>query len=842
MNFPELEYFYPMIRQSLDQAEAGQGGALLTQSAREALFEAALFRIGQSVSGYFQQRDGETNPPARITENVGILLRHFSDFVAGMLRDLSDYRDGICKTLFGGKTYTRITGLEMKGLAHDSGKAAAVTETDAGTFVYKPRSCRADAAAYRFMEKHFGEIIRMPKVFAAEDRFGAVEFLEKKRAEGPVKASAYYYALGGTAAVIRMLGSSDMHTKNLFACEDKIALIDTETLLSPCKKISGKERLPFLTEEDQAYLRDSLISSCLSAEGIIRDRPEEPASILINKGELGSAPVIDGKRESVLLHKEEFFKGFSEYYDRCLNRREALKKDVRDFFSGCFFRCFVHNNSNYRDILKKLNSRYSYELDIYYRIQLSMLPAILHRDSGETTPEIYAQETEALMRQEIPYFCTYGGSRDLYGSGRIVCRDYFRESCVERCLRILSGMQESEKQFEMQVIRCYLDQAHVPAEDMARIRPLELADAPLSQTAAMEEAEKILLEIRQRAIPLASGELAWLDYMPEKVHSDIMAPGFYSGLAGLAVFFAAIGRLSKNEEVKRTAKECLETSMRSLRRFLDSHAPAEPGRMKYFDSGDGAGAAGLLRGLVLVNRYQDHRYNGLLEAAVSQCLEPDCFRTGKAEKAGGIADLLCTLCQYEELYEKREVPELIETLAVHLIRLKTKTEMNHSISGTEYDECVIAQALLLADKRLGTERFAQGARDALAKMSGGSGYGPSRTGVIFERLQKDGITDSGLARKRTRASSDAGQIRDSGLDDLYRGNMSTVEYHLEAGDIEAAGRLLSAILARKEAMGDYHLGYEDCITNHNVTLFFGLAGIGYEFLRYAEPGRTESVV
>ncbi len=909
MDYPELAYFYPMIRQSLDQAEAGRGGELLSQSARESLFETALFRIRCCVSQYLMKllaeiltdedpllphdaglltgeeiekaapvlteklRDGKIHLPGRITENVSIILQHFSGFLEGMLRDLSDHRAGICETLFDGKTYTRITGLEIIGDPRDFGKAATVIETDIGNFVYKPHSCRVDAAAYRFMKKHFDAIILMPKVFAVEDRFGAVEFLQKKRAEGSAMVSAYYYALGGTAAVLKMLGSRDMHSKNRFACGDKVALIDVEFLLSPYKTGGERSKYAFYTEEDRKYIRDSLISSLLLDGWVKKNRPKKTQSIPGNTGKPESAPVADGKKETLLFHKKEFIKGFSDFYDLCLNRKEELEKDIRDLFSGCVFRHFIFGNIIYNNILKKLNSRDSYDMDVYYQVLLSMLPKILKQDSVAPAQEIYAHQTEALMRQELPYFYTYGDSHDLYGSGKIVCNDYFTESCVERCLKLLSEMNGSEKQFEMHVIRCFFDQAYVPVEDPAVILPLETADAPLSKTAAMEEAEKILLEIRQRAIPLPSGDLTWFDYSPGKGLLEFMDTEFRSGLAGLAVFFAAIRKLGKNEEAVRTAKECLDISMRSLRRFLDSHFPEETDRIKNSNSFERT--ADLLRCLVLVNRYTDHRYRDLLEAAVSQCLEPDYTRVRKAEKARGIASLLCTLCRYEELYEKKEVWELIEILAVQLLRLKTaqsrdtlfrktQTDVKHPISGTEYDMCVIAEALLLADKRLGTDRFSGEAWDVLSlvdactgekaegcddrrlpgsqTVSGGSCCVPSGIGVIFERLQKEGITGGVPARSRILAGSCVEQIRDSGLDDLCRGNMSTVEYDLEKGDFEAAGKLLSSMLARKEAMGDYHLGYEDCITNHNVTLFYGLAGIGYEFLRYAEPGHTESVL
>lgn len=905
-------YFYPMIRKRIDRAAETRGGALLTESAGEELFRAALIRVKRCTAGYFSKllaellkdenpflqydvnlltqneevqaapvlteklQNGEILLPERIVKNVNVILDHFSEFLESMLDDLTDYRTEICEALFEQETYSRITGIDMAGDTHNYGKVTTIIETDIGKFVYKPHSCQIDAAAYGFMEKYFGGIIVMPKVFAVEDRFGAVEFLQKKNAEGHKQAAAYYHALGGTAAVLKMLGSRDMHMENLFACGEKVALIDIETLLYPRVKGSRVYANDLYSDEDRFFIEDSLIFSCLLNGRVKIGLFEEEYSILLNTGENGSAPVVDGERKSVLAYRKEFFDGFSDYYDRCLERKKEIEEDIRNCFSDCIFRHIVLATRSYGEILQRMNSRFSYSSEEYYQSQISKLPLILKGERVMPDPEIYKQETDALMRQEIPFFHTFGCSHDLYGSERIACRDYFSESCVERSLRILAAMQESEKQFEIQAIRCYLDLAYVKIKDRSRDRQMEIGGDPLSINAATEEAERIFSEIRQTAIPLESGELTWLSFVPGDENPEIMNAGLYSGLSGLAVFFAGLEKLTKKESIKKAARDCLDSSMRSLQRYLNRNLRAEKKHdLKHFDAGEGAGAAGLLRSLVLVNRYQDDRYAELTEAAVSLCVEQDYSLIDKTDKAGGIAGLLSTLCRYEELYENKKVSKLIEILADRLLELKTlecgdvllwKTleDKNHPISGAVHGMCGIAEALMLAGKRLGTEKYDEAVKDAMAfedsaynekaggwedlripgvhKLSGGNCYGPPGMGIIFSRIQKEGITGGVLPRCMMRAGACVGRFQDSGMDHLCCGNMSVVEYYLETGDSEAAGKLLSSVLAHKAKTGNYRLGNADCIPNHNVTLFYGLSGIGYELLRYAEPALIQCVV
>ena len=92
--------------------------------------------------------------------------------------------------------------------------------------------------------------------------------------------------------------------------------------------------------------------------------------------------------------------------------------------------------------------------------------------------------------------------------------------------------------------------------------------------------------------------------------------------------------------------------------------------------------------------------------------------------------------------------------------------------------------------------------------------------------------------------ADTAVRRDAPLmaDHLCCGNMSTVDYFLETGDREAAGKLLNDVVKRKDENGCYKLGLSGEKSNNNVTLFFGLAGIGYELIRFTDPEAYETVL
>ena len=184
----------------------------------------------------------EIIPPSRMVSNVEKVFDNAIHFYDRMLGNLYRYRKEISNLLFDGRVYTSVASIEGSGDTHNHGKFTAIIETDQGKLVYKPRSCEIDVQAYHFMKKYFDDIIVMPKAFAVEQEFGVIEFLTKKISEGEEAAAGYYYALGGTTALLKTLGSKDMHLENLFACDGRLALIDIETLLYPYVR-PGTERL-----------------------------------------------------------------------------------------------------------------------------------------------------------------------------------------------------------------------------------------------------------------------------------------------------------------------------------------------------------------------------------------------------------------------------------------------------------------------------------------------------------------------------------------------------------------------------------------------------------------------
>lgn len=901
-----LDYFIPRIDHIIDEVRKSEGGYLMDEELVPKLREIGQRRISRFTGDYMTMRmaellkdenpfaasdfrmitkrqreemqpvlleklqNGELVLPERMRGGIDLTLRYYSNFLLTLFGDLHRHREAICACLFEGRSYIAVKDISSAGDPHNHGKCTVILETDVGKLVYKPHSCQVDAAARTFMERYFDDVLRMPKAFAFEDEFGAVEFLEKRIARGDEEARRYYYALGGVSAVIKALGSCDMHMENLFAMGDKLAVIDLETLLYPDKRIMSFGMADLYGDENARRLNDSLVTSALVNVRLQYKKFEKEFSILFNDEEDGSAPIVDGVRHTVCDYEEDFMKGFEDVYRRCVRQRDDIIRDIEEMFSPVVLRVIVWATKAYADIFYRLNSCHSYQSEEYYASQLAKLPKLLRQEREPMSDEVYNREIKSLLECEIPFFYTRGDSVALMNDGDVVQEKYARASAVERSARILKGLNDKEMAFEI----AYLRRSIAMSKRKTEIEyPTWEADVPITAAEAAAEADRIMNRIYDSAIRLESGELTWLSFSMASPNSNLMNQGLYAGTAGLAVFCAASLVSTGDDRVRARARECLDSLMKILERYITSEQTMENvSSERQFNLGEGGGIAGVMRGVVIVNRLTGE-YGDLIERGIDLMARIDPSNFDIVDKSGGICGLITTLCQNEELNRDPRMRELVLRLAERLSRLRTlpygdgylwKTLENHPISGSVHGMMGVAEAFLLADQLLGTDRFAADAGAALKfeddsydeKLqswldlrvrgnrcpSGGNCYGAEGMGVILHRLQKAGIDNEMISRCVKRAAVAVAGKKVGELDHLCCGNMSAVEYCIETGDMEQAGRRLAAAVRSKEANGCYRLGFKGFVPNDNVTLFNGLAGIGYELLRYTDHQRFPCVV
>ena len=805
---------------------------------------------------------GEMCLPEPMMDILRLRLSNVTDGFAEMLSRLAEHREELSRLLPEGRAYTRIEDIEFSaGDTHNHGRSVTILITDAGKLVYKPRDMRGDAGILALAKQFFSDVLGIPECAAFGDRFGVSEFIEKRRAEGAGNASRFWYNMGGAAAVIKLLGSVDMHVENLSCRDDKPYILDLETVLSPEVANHTYEKLhPELwkLKTTSPYL------SCLM--------PNSPKgreySVLMNTGEEGCAPLVEGKRVSAVRYMREFSEGYTAVYRRILENRGEIRSFISEFAPTMPVRLLLRNTQFYHDTIIKLYHHRSLESAASWQENCERLKRIMTHSICPDFAEAVESEAAQMLRGGIPYVYTYANADRLYSDGVPVTKSVFSTTAEQHILDNLDAMSPEDLTFDLALFDRCVTQYPVPLAEQERpaVIPLIRPESPLSPDESMAEAKKMFDLTFDLSLKGPDGKLYW-GYINEGDYSfRFCEMGLTNALTGIAAFAAAYARASGDPRAEEKAERAVKEAVTELERmyayleesgFVWESAP-------YLGESDGIG--GILTGLALIRRYTG---SGAIQALQEKTLYLlscyDLSRYGAPDRMVGMAGLLSALCRYPEYMEHTD---LIRAAADSLMAMKKLDhhgrmlwkplpDKDRPISGAGHGLAGIAEALYAAAGRLRDDRYALAAADAMAferetynerfgtwsdlrsypPVGYMHGYcsGAPGIGLMAEHIRKAGYDGGDIAACAELAKASVETLPLNLRDHLCCGNSAIVEYLLAAGRRDEAGRVLQAMRKRSEKTGEYRYMSYDFHNGATASLFYGAGGIGYEMLRYACP-------
>ncbi|SCW61619.1 Lantibiotic modifying enzyme [Ruminococcaceae bacterium YRB3002] len=788
-------------------------------------------------------------------------------YVDEMLERIAQSYEDICGVLFGGERFDVVKSIVIDaGDVHNNGRSTTIVETDAGKFIYKPHDVRIDLKSYELISTFFGNVMKAPKV-CSRDGYGFTEFIVNKPASCDQEARAYFYNLGGIAAFVQMMGSTDLHHSNVMADGVYPVIIDYELIMTPSSRNADKS----MAQDIQYSL---LYSSLMPAR-----RGEVELSILFARDEENAgSPVVDGVRLCVQDHPDEFLRGFREVYERCVRKRS----DIRDFVAsmgGISVRHIYRGTRVYRELIKH-SMKPGWIGDPGLREHLySQLKVAMERSGSDSAADITNAEVDAVMRGEIPYICTVTDTCDLVADGHVVYEGFFRGGCVQNTLMRIDNMGSADMAFEEALLKRAMRGVirrrgnTSCGEDVNIDSSLTLSDGEL-----LAEAENCFRAIASDVIVTPSGGLCW--FGPDYRLETGMAPlgnGLIDGVLGLGVFFAAISRLSGDEQVRSEALRLLGLIVERLDRSLDALREVPVIYPNIENVSLSSGLAGKIMGCCLIGRYLG---DGCCEPSyLERCrmmvslIEKMDLRYEKCDVFAGLAGLLKVLCSFDESFEINGVRELCNRLADRIVASagitynggliwKTLTPP-WAMSGAGHGQSGIASALYLAGKRLERDdlcRFAMkgfefeadvydpriGVCGAWPDRRRGevtteyiNGYCSGAPGIGLNALRLGYPGSSDVVEKAARSAANEPLMY---KDFLCCGNSAVVEFLLQAGRVDEARARMAYVIRRSREQGYYNCVNNMCENVFAPSLFYGVAGIGYEMLRLAAPGETWSAL
>ena len=776
---------------------------------------------------------------ARHLENDADELRHFFGLDPSVVEDFS-------------------SGL---GDLHHTGRMVVkFTFGDGQSLIYKPRSLAKESAFIDFAAVFAPEL--QPARVVDRGSYGWMEHVSHRSCPDVPSVRRCYYRMGLLLALVHGVRGDDCHFENLIVDGDRPVLIDGETLGHgralrraddhPRRRIADELEnsvlstgfLPIwvaLNEHGEAYDAGAfgatggspmplktLYWRAMNTDGMRPERRPRETPFALN------TVVLEDRVQSPMDHIGPLCEGFGAGYRRLMEGWVEHWSDggALNRLVTAPTRFILRSTRIYHQLLARARDPKLLKDGAEHDLFLEQLATTYIKGWTTVEGKVWLDELRALQDLDVPYFEVRGEET---GPG---CQS--GRQVVEEQLRSLSP-EGLERQLEiLRLVYRRMDAS--PAEPRTRVTPKAIDQENLFQRAAQSIADVML----HSAVRHEDGHGAWwsVAHAPLKGRLQPIPTGhdLYSGTAGIALFLA---HFEGGRELAR------ETAADSCRTVL---------------SGDLCGGRGLFDGaagsLYLLSHLdtEDHELQALrsrLREAVEQS-EPTAWDIG----AGAAGRLMAAADSGSSDFLTEEIRRLVQAQNSQ----GGWDEARHSaLGGYAHGSAGIAAALLRAAARLDDADAYRAARlglDFQKSLALGSGrWSDLRPGGESSLSWCNGSAGVGLAALeahlvgRPEWAEDLLEpalqaiLSESAPSDTCAccGAMGGIELLLEAGRILRRPALVKA--ARRRARpwaaavlsGEYPLA-RGCGTLYCQGLFQGLAGLGWGFLRLADPERYRSVV
>jgi type 2 lantibiotic biosynthesis protein LanM len=458
---------------------------------------------------------------------------------------------------------------------HGGGRRVFCVEFASGLrLAYKPRDVQTELAFHETL----AELRRLglgplPRSLRVVDRgsHGWMDWVEQAEVASAAEVRDYFRAAGSLVCITFLLGGADLHGENLVAVPGGPVLIDAEMLLQP---IPGRP-IPVEYREPGGRASTPTGESCLSpglpslltvgrdgriydvgglqpsparqtvvaarswvnlrSDGVqyVETRQVQPAL----KNDLRLAGVVQRPGD----HADAICEGFEAAYRFCLSNRGALLADDGPLrrLGACPTRVLFRPSDQYGALLYLLAAPRYQRRGIDRSLAIETLVRVF---AGEVVRParwpLVAHERSALESLDIPRVTVAAAGTDVVlSTGERVSGCYAR-SGIAAARRRLAGLCEEDLGYQLDQLRSALSRA-------AR-RPAGDGESPDPMVAA---AESIALALVERACPGRHESLRWPGC---RARADL-----YAGAGGIALFFAALARVTKGERWAAVARQAM---------------------------------------------------------------------------------------------------------------------------------------------------------------------------------------------------------------------------------------------------------------------------------------------
>jgi len=798
--------------------------------------------------------------------------------------------------------------------SHNGGQTTWRVKFSSGAILlYKPKSVASEVAWCDLLVwlRH-EESPESALPFKAIDRgtYGWAEFVEHEPCVSPTCISTYYRRAGATLFMLYLLGANDIHYENVIAAGNAPAVIDLETLLQPTiydVNISNGENRA--REIASCRLRQSVLSTGFLPTLLFGVRPNpiqigglgvRPGKVRkmwtwrnINKNAMkmtvsssmsqseSNLPVLNGLEYGPEGFSNEICKGYEQMF-RFVRDKEGVIPEILLRLKCLHFmpvRVVLRPTEAYARLLSRIYNTHCLTDGGLWSIGLDLQSPLREYYKNDLIFRIQKAETQCLARLDIPIFMAPAGAHEVILPEGARISGFFKESGINNAINRIFALSDARLDEEIEVIRCSVSSIYsVEQVNVCPKSPLQKnSDSTAVETENMLlcEATKIGKLLIRNAV--RSGDsVAWIGVTPmprnHAAHLDVVGHDYYSGTAGIALFFSALCVATKNPDFRDWSMMAISESRRDL--------AGGSGREKLLQKmgyGGASGIASLVYCYGFIGRVL-HEHCLIEEAIELIRVMGNRMNSGKLELdvVSGAAGVILAALSIYDITKDNNVLLAAKRFGDVLVERQIKesggwtTIVADPLCGFSHGCAGISYALLRLTDACGESIYRQAAELALrferrhfdhrlqnwpdfrtkaeiAKESpnawchGGVGIGLARLASwpYIDTLETADEINAVMVK------TVAGDF--SGADHLCCGNFGKIDFLLSVAARNANQELLKTaqskaicLCMRSHLNGTF--SWPIGTNRYNPGFFTGLSGVGYELLRAYHPESFPSVI
>ena len=772
--------------------------------------------------------------------------------------------------------------------------------------IYKPRSLSIDQHFQTLLtwlnERGNHAPLRAAAVLERGNH-GWAEYIEAQTCQSEEELQRFYQRLGSYLALLYVLTATDMHFENLIAAGEHPILIDLESLLQPLSPAMQADAISqSMHVLSMSVMRSGLlprrILSDTETDGIdisglggqTGQRLPRPVALLAATGtdemhfiqqqvELGgrkNRPTLQGAEIDTLDYLEAILTGFEQIYRLVLQQHDEFLHLVTTLFAQDEIRMIfrptriygkILQESSHPTLLRNMLTQERFCDHLWNSVpQLSFLPRVI------------PAERQDLFNDDIPLFTTHPHSRDLFTSRGERIAEFFLEPALAVAERIIQNMDERDLERQRWIIRASFASTALEQQRATwKGSNLQPAPGPARRAQLLDAARAIGDQLCEQAIA-GEHEVTWLNLhlVGERTWSVfITGASLYDGVAGIVLFLAYLGVVTDERRYTDLARHTFQ----GLREKLSESVKIP------FGPGAFSGWGGLLYLYAHLGIFWQEPALFAEAAFFLNTYQEDITTDENLDIVGGVAGCILGLLALQRVAPSAQFLAAAIRCGNHLLeRAQTQTDglgwpsplaqANTPLTGFSHGCAGIAYSLLALAEASGEERFRATALAALAYER--SHFSPEtrnwpdlRTatrpknadeapghmlawchgapGIALARLGSLTYLDDTTIREEIAVALETTLAEGFGANhSLCHGDFGNLDALLTASQVlndaryrQEVERLTPMLLASIEREG-WCTGVPLGIATPG--LMTGIAGIGYELLRLAEPELVPSVL